>query len=119
MLHAKNAPLTTLSGACNLLTPVVLCTVNLETAGAPLPGTSDGATAIGTKKNSSASKSTGEASSALATGRGPVDIRLESKSVACTGHKEPGGSSSFLVIHDLNHLSPVLIPAVLSTSLAC
>ena len=65
MLYVNSAALTTLSGICNFVSLIALCTLNVEMTGAPFPGTgTSGAVATGAGKSSSTGKSAGSGSSA-------------------------------------------------------
>jgi len=60
-VNSAAASPTTLSGICNLVSPVAVCTLNVQVTGAPLPGTAPTSVATGTntKKVSSSSTSKG------------------------------------------------------------
>jgi len=83
MLYVNKAASTTLSGVCNLVSPVALCTLNVQVTGAPLPGTgSGGAVVSSTRKSSSTSKSTGGGSSAASHTAGPTGTIITMSSIA-------------------------------------
>jgi hypothetical protein len=83
MLYVNSAASTTLSGICNLVSPVALCTLNVETTGAPLPGTgSGGAVATGTGKSSSTGKGAGSGSSAASLTAGPAGTIITMSTIA-------------------------------------
>ncbi|KIM38421.1 hypothetical protein M413DRAFT_447877, partial [Hebeloma cylindrosporum] len=81
MLYVNSAAATTLSGVCNLVSPVALCTLNVQETGAPLPGTgSGGAVVTSTKKSSSTGKSTD--SGATSHIAGPTGTIITMSSIA-------------------------------------